>query len=105
MYLSLQQTGCSFDRYTVGADITGIISIREGSEYHLQTALASAGPISIAVDASTNSFRVSLFFMLVWRLFVIMCTVLMSKSSHCASLFLVMLTMAVLLLSIFQKYL
>ncbi|CAI8032364.1 Cathepsin L [Geodia barretti] len=51
------QTGCSFDRYAVGADITGIISIREGSEYHLQTALASAGPISIAVDASTNSFR------------------------------------------------
>ena len=55
---SLQQMGCSFDRGAVGADITGIISITQGSEYHLQTAVASAGPISVAVDASTNSFRV-----------------------------------------------
>ena len=61
MFLSphVQQMGCSFDRGGVGADITGIIGIREGSEYHLQTALASAGPISVAVDGSTNSFRVS----------------------------------------------
>ena len=50
--------GCAFDPNAIGADITGIITITQGSEYHLQTALAYAGPISIAVDASTNSFRV-----------------------------------------------
>ena len=57
---TLQQMRCSFDRYSVGADITGIITITQGNEYHLQTALATAGPISVAVDASANSFRVSM---------------------------------------------
>ena len=57
----MQQTGCSFDRTAIGADITGIISITQGSEYHLQSALASAGPISIAVDGSINAFRVRIF--------------------------------------------
>ena len=51
--------GCKFSQDAVGADITGIITILQGSEYHLQTALASAGPIAVAVDASSNSFRVS----------------------------------------------
>ena len=49
---------CNFDPDSVGALISGVISITQGSEYHLQSALATAGPISIAVDASTNSFRV-----------------------------------------------
>lgn len=53
--------GCSYDKYSIGADITGIISITQGSEYHLQSALATAGPISVAVDASTNAFRVSTY--------------------------------------------
>ena len=51
--------GCKFDKESVGADITGVITITSGSEYYLQYALASAGPISVAVDGSTNSFRVS----------------------------------------------
>lgn len=60
-FYRIQQMRCSFDKYSVGADITGIISITEGNEYHLQSALATAGPISVAVDATTNSFRVSTY--------------------------------------------
>ena len=50
---------CKFDKNSVGADISGMIIIRSGNEYHLQSALASAGPISVAVDANTKSFTVS----------------------------------------------
>ena len=50
--------GCNYDSDSVGADISGIIAITQGNEYHLQSAVATAGPISVAVDASPNSFRV-----------------------------------------------
>lgn len=52
--------GCNFDSDSIGADISGIIAITRGNEYHLQSAVATAGPISVAVDASPNSFRVRL---------------------------------------------
>ena len=50
--------GCCFDGAYVGADISGIITINPGNEFHLQSAVATAGPVSVAVDASPNSFRV-----------------------------------------------
>lgn len=51
------QMGCRFDKDGIGADITGIIAITSGCEYHLLSAVATAGPISVAVDGSSNSFR------------------------------------------------
>ena len=38
--------------------MSGIISIASGSEDDLQSAVANVGPIAVAVDASSNAFRV-----------------------------------------------
>ena len=40
--------------------MSGSISIASGSESDLQSAVASMGPIAVAVDASSNAFRVCL---------------------------------------------
>ena len=51
---------CNFSRSGVGASMTGIVIIPSGSESSLQAAVASAGPVAAAVDASTNGFRVGI---------------------------------------------
>ena len=39
--------------------MSGSIQIAQGSESDLITAVAYVGPVSVAVDASSNAFRVS----------------------------------------------
>ena len=39
--------------------MSGSVSIACGSESELQSAVANVGPIAVAVDASSNAFRVS----------------------------------------------
>ena len=39
--------------------MSGIVMIRSGSESDLQAAVAFAGPVAVAVDASSTAFRVS----------------------------------------------
>lgn len=56
----LQQKTCNFSYDGVGATMTGIVIIPSGSETSLQAAVASAGPVAVAVDARTNGFRVSI---------------------------------------------
>ena len=51
--------GCSYTVSGRGASISSSIGITSGSEYDLQSAVANIGPISIAVDARSNAFRVS----------------------------------------------
>merc|ERR1712002_143099 len=48
---------CEFKKSDVGATETGFKDVEEGSEDALQTAVANIGPISIAIDASHNSFQ------------------------------------------------
>jgi len=48
---------CHFKRRTVGADITGFKDIESGSESALQSAVATVGPISVAIDASSFGFQ------------------------------------------------
>ncbi|KAB5562041.1 hypothetical protein PHYPO_G00013380 [Pangasianodon hypophthalmus] len=48
---------CRFNPATVGAACTGYEYIRSGDEYDLQEAVATIGPISVAIDASQSSFQ------------------------------------------------
>jgi hypothetical protein len=38
--------------------MSGVVSIKSGSEQDLLAAVATVGPIAVAVDASSNGFRV-----------------------------------------------
>jgi len=48
---------CSFNAATVGATDTGFVDIPAGDESALTDALATIGPISVAIDASHSSFQ------------------------------------------------
>ena len=48
---------CRFKKADVGAKDTGLVDIPAGSEEHLKSALASVGPVSVAIDASHESFQ------------------------------------------------
>jgi len=48
---------CRFKKATVGATATGFVDITAQSEADLQTAIATIGPISVAIDASQDSFQ------------------------------------------------
>ncbi|CAC5365789.1 CTSL [Mytilus coruscus] len=48
---------CRFKRSDVGATDTGFTDVRRGSEEELQQAVATVGPISVAIDAGHKSFQ------------------------------------------------
>jgi len=48
---------CEFKAANIGATDTGFTDIKSGSEEDLASALASIGPISVAIDASHTSFQ------------------------------------------------
>jgi len=52
-----RQGRCRFNRGQVVATATGYRDTRRGSENDLTNALASVGPISVAIDASPSTFR------------------------------------------------
>ena len=54
-----QQSSCSFSSGEVGAKISSVISLKNGSESALQTAVAYVGPVAVSVDASDKTFIVS----------------------------------------------
>lgn len=58
MHSFLQQGQCKFNRKTVGGTQIGVIHIPKGNEVELQSAVATAGPIAVAFDGSSNAFRV-----------------------------------------------
>ncbi|KAL8615241.1 hypothetical protein ACOMHN_050282 [Nucella lapillus] len=49
---------CRFKRQSVGANDTGFVDIKSKSEPDLQSAVATVGPISVAIDASHSSLQV-----------------------------------------------
>ena len=57
----MQQSSCQYSSKNSGASATGVISITSGSETDLLAAVATVGPVAVAVDANTNAFRVGLF--------------------------------------------
>lgn len=48
---------CRFQKRDIGATDTGFIDIPEGSEEKLKEAVATVGPVSVAIDASHESFQ------------------------------------------------
>jgi cathepsin L len=48
---------CRFKREDVGSVDTGFVDIKSKDEYALQQAVATIGPISVAIDASHSSFH------------------------------------------------
>ncbi|XP_077486542.1 cathepsin L-like peptidase [Amblyomma americanum] len=48
---------CTFKKKDVGATCTGYKEIKEGSEADLKMAVATVGPISVAIDATHESFH------------------------------------------------
>jgi len=48
---------CKFNPATVGATDTGFVDISSGDEDALTNAIATIGPISVAIDASQDSFQ------------------------------------------------
>ena len=53
----LKVGNCHFNASDVGATDTGYTDIPSGDEHSLQSAVASVGPISVAIDASQRSFQ------------------------------------------------
>ena len=52
-----QEDRCQFKRSSVGADDKGYVDVPTGDEDALVKALASVGPVSVAIDASHRSFQ------------------------------------------------
>nr|XP_050027252.1 procathepsin L-like isoform X1 [Dermacentor andersoni] len=48
---------CKFKKADVGATVTGMVRVKEGSEEDLRNAVATVGPVSVAIDASQRSFQ------------------------------------------------
>ncbi|XP_041356383.1 procathepsin L-like isoform X1 [Gigantopelta aegis] len=48
---------CRFKPADVGANDTGFVDVKSGSESDLQSAVATVGPVSVAIDASHISFQ------------------------------------------------
>jgi len=56
-YRARAQRACHFNRSTVGATETGYVQLKRGDEEVLKMAVATQGPISVAIDASPRSFE------------------------------------------------
>lgn len=52
-----QDGQCRFNPNTVGARCTGYVDVNTGDESALQEAVATIGPISVAIDAGHSSFQ------------------------------------------------
>lgn len=48
---------CHFARKSIGATDKGFVDIESGNEDQLKAAVATVGPVSIAIDASHESFQ------------------------------------------------
>ena len=57
---SLQQGTCQYTESNRAATCSGWVDVKSGDELALQQAVATVGPIAVAIDASSFSFQVCL---------------------------------------------
>lgn len=57
MFKFFQLEKCHYKKNDIGAIDTGFVDIPEGDEQKLKTAVATVGPVSVAIDASHESFQ------------------------------------------------
>lgn len=50
------ESSCKYKAKNSGATISSYVDIKSGSEAQLKKAVATVGPISVAIDASADSF-------------------------------------------------
>ena len=51
-----KEQDCLFKKHGVGATVTGFIQVKAGDEDSLKEAVATVGPVSVAIDAGHHSF-------------------------------------------------
>jgi cathepsin L len=56
-YTAHQNPECKYDAANIGATLTGSVELPQGNEARLQEAVATIGPISVAIDANHMSFQ------------------------------------------------
>lgn len=56
-YEGVDTETCRFNKNEIGATISGMRFIKQGSEYDLMQAVAAIGPISAAIDSSRETFK------------------------------------------------
>jgi len=56
-YTTSSSISCKYNPSNIGATISSYTDITSGDEGALQTAIATKGPVSVAIDASQNSFQ------------------------------------------------
>lgn len=57
MPVFFQNDKCRYDPSESGATDVGFTDIEEGNEQQLKEAVATVGPVSVAIDASHTSFQ------------------------------------------------
>jgi len=57
MPVFFQNDKCRYDPSTSGATDVGLTDLEEGNEEQLKEAVATIGPVSVAIDASHVSFQ------------------------------------------------
>ncbi|XP_028827517.1 cathepsin L1-like [Denticeps clupeoides] len=55
-YYGQEEGNCNYDPSGVGATCTGYVDVAEGDENALQQAVATVGPVSVAIDVNHDSF-------------------------------------------------
>ncbi|PFX14979.1 Cathepsin L [Stylophora pistillata] len=48
---------CKYNASSVGVDDTGFVDVKHGNEDALKSAVATVGPVSVAIDAAHTSFK------------------------------------------------
>nr|CAI46305.1 silicatein alpha [Suberites domuncula] len=52
-----KQSSCNYNSKYKGTSMSGMVSIKSGSESDLQAAVSNVGPVSVAIDGANSAFR------------------------------------------------